>query len=291
MTRVGKAIAYGAVTIVNAISCGLGAALGVKLWTEATVKLTNEPSVIEGKIISDPTENTELIVETVKRVLKHLALENEYGAYVETRSNIPIARGLKSSSTAANAVALATFDAFEENVEDLMVVNLGVDAAIDANVTVTGAFDDACASYFGNVIVSDNNSRKILKSFDVEKGEDNVLIYVPTEKSYTADSDVERIRMIAREVRTICKEAQAGNYWTAMTLNGLVHSTVLGYNPKIALDAIMNGAIAAGLSGKGPAVAAIARSENIEDVLRVWQQYNGTIIKTEVNRKKAHVLR
>jgi shikimate kinase len=291
MTRVGKAIAYGAVTIVNAISCGLGAALGVKLWTEATVKLTDEPSVIEGKIISDPTENTELIVETVKRVLKHLALENEYGAYVETRSNIPIARGLKSSSTAANAVALATFDALEENVEDLMIVNLGVDAAIDANVTVTGAFDDACASYFGNIIVSDNNSRKILKSFDVEKGEDNVLIYVPTEKSYTADSDVERIRMIAREVRTICKEALAGNYWTAMTLNGLVHSTVLGYNSKIALDAIMNGAIAAGLSGKGPAVAAIARSENIEDVLRVWQQYNGTIIKTEVNREKAHVLR
>jgi shikimate kinase len=291
MTRVGKAIAYGAVTIVNAISCGLGAALGVKLWTEATVKLTDEPSVIEGKIISDPTENTELIVKTVKRVLKHLALENEYGAYVETRSNIPIARGLKSSSTAANAVALATFDALEKNVEDLMVVNLGVDAAIDANVTVTGAFDDACASYFGNIIVSDNNSRNILKSFDVEKGEDNVLIYVPTEKSYTADSDVERIRMIAREVRTICKGALAGNYWTAMTLNGFVHSTVLGYNPKIALDAITNGAIAAGLSGKGPAVAAIARSENIEDVLRVWQQYNGTIIKTEVNRKKAHVLR
>lgn len=291
MTRVGKAIAYGAVTIVNAISCGLGAALGVKLWTEATVKLTDEPSVIEGKIISDPTENTELIVETVKRVLKHLALENEYGAYVETRSNIPIARGLKSSSTAANAVALATLDALEENVEDLMVVNLGVDAAIDANVTVTGAFDDACTSYFGNIIVSDNNSRKILKSFDVEKGEDNVLIYVPTEKSYTVDSDVERIRVVAREVRTICKEALAGNYWTAMTLNGLVYSTVLGYNPKIALDAIMNGAIAAGLSGKGPAVAAIARSENIEDVLRVWQQYNGAIIKTEVNRKKAHVLR
>jgi shikimate kinase len=291
MTRVGKAIAYGAVTVVNAISCGLGAALGVKLWTEATVKLTDEPSAIEGKIISDPTENTELIVKTVKRVLKHLALENEYGAHVETRSNIPIARGLKSSSAAANATALATFDALRENAEDLTVINLGVCAAIDAKVTVTGAFDDACASYFGNIIVSDNNSRTILKLFDVEKGEDSVLIYVPTEKSYTADSDVERMRVVRREVRTICEEALTGNYWTAMTLNGLVHSAVLGYNPQIALDAIRNGAVAAGLSGKGPAVAAIARSENIEDVLREWQQYSGTIIKTEVNREKAHVLR
>jgi len=58
LTSVGKAVAYGAVTIVNAISCGLGAALGVKLWTEAKVKLTNEPNVIEGRIVSDPNENS-----------------------------------------------------------------------------------------------------------------------------------------------------------------------------------------------------------------------------------------
>jgi len=76
---VGKALAYGAVTIVNAISCGLGAALGVKLWTEATVKLINEPNIIQGRILSDPSESPKLIVETVKTVLKHLNLENTYG--------------------------------------------------------------------------------------------------------------------------------------------------------------------------------------------------------------------
>jgi shikimate kinase len=45
----GKAITHGAVTIVNAISCGLGGGLGVDLWTEASVKLTDKPGIIEGR--------------------------------------------------------------------------------------------------------------------------------------------------------------------------------------------------------------------------------------------------
>jgi len=288
---VGKALAYGAVTIVNAISCGLGAALGIKLWTEATVKLTDEPNSIQGRILSDPSENPSLIVETVKKVLKYLNLEDTYGAYVETRSNIPIARGLKSSSAAANAVALATISALNKKLEDLTVINLGVDAAVEARVTVTGAFDDACASYFGNVVVTDNTSRKLLKVFSVEESEHQVLIHVPKEKKYTADSDVKAIKAVAREVKAIHKEALSGNYWTAMTLNGFVHSAVLGYNPKIGLEALKKGAVAAGLSGKGPAVAAVVPKAKVDDVLDAWQHYEGDIIKTEINREKAHIVR
>ncbi|MDH5795824.1 MAG: shikimate kinase, partial [Candidatus Bathyarchaeota archaeon] len=72
MALVGKAIAHGAITVINAISCGLGAALGVSLETEATVKLTNEPGRIEGRILSDPEESTILIEKTVSRVLRCL---------------------------------------------------------------------------------------------------------------------------------------------------------------------------------------------------------------------------
>jgi len=60
----GKAVAYGAVTVINAISCGLGAALGVGLRTEASVKLTSQPGRIEGRILSDPQESTILIEKT-----------------------------------------------------------------------------------------------------------------------------------------------------------------------------------------------------------------------------------
>lgn len=285
----GKAVAHGAVTIVNAISCGLGAALGINLWTEASVKLTSEPNVIEGKIVSDPEENTILIKKTVNRVLKHFNLENEYGAYVETRSNVPIARGLKSSSVAANAIALATFSALNADIDDLTVVNLGVDAALDAKVTITGAFDDACASYFGNVTITDNRSRKILKQF-VPEEDYAVLIYVPPKKAYTANSNIQKMQLMAKEVKSIHKQALLGEYWAAMTLNGLVYSALLGYDPATAVKALSAGAIAAGLSGKGPAVAAVVPAEKSDEVKGVWQHHEGNIIETRINREKAHIL-
>ena len=289
MPQIGRAVAYGAVTIINAISCGLGAALSINLRTEATVKLTDESGKIEGKILSDPSESTVLIEKVVKRVLRRFKLEDQYGAYVETQSNIPIARGLKSSSAAANALTLATLSALGEKVDDLTAVNMGVDASIEANVTVTGAFDDACASYFGNIVITDNYKRRILKQF--QPGENYaVLVYVPPKKSYTSKSNVNRMKIIADEVKTIHKMALLGDYWRAMTLNGLIYSAALGYDVKIAMEALAAGAIAAGLSGKGPAVAAVAPGDRINDIRDAWAKYKGELIEAEINREKARML-
>jgi len=287
MENTGRAVAHGAVTVINAISCGLGAALGVDLKTEALVKLTDEPGRIEGRILSDPGEDTLLIEKTVSRVLSHFGLESQYGAYVETNSDIPIARGLKSSSVAANAVTLAVLDALREEVDDLAAVNMGVDAALDAGVTITGAFDDACASYFGNIVVTDNFARKILKRFYLDE-EHPILIHVPLEKSYTARSNVQRMKLISDEIKALHGMALEGEYWAAMTLNGLLYSIVLGYDTKVAMDALSTGALAAGLSGTGPAVAAIVPQENVDNVTKAWRMHGGSIIRTRINTEKAH---
>ncbi|MEM2320554.1 MAG: shikimate kinase [Candidatus Bathyarchaeia archaeon] len=287
MARVGRAVAYGAVTIINAISCGLGAALGINLWTEARVKLTNEPGRIEGRILTDPSESPILIEKVVCRVLRHFGAEDKYGAYVETESIIPIARGLKSSSAAANAIALATVSALGGEIDDLTAINIGVDASIEAGVTITGAFDDACASYLGNVVITDNIERKILRIFQPEE-DYAVLIHVPPKKAYTAESDVNRMRTIAHEIRALHRMALSGDYWRAMTLNGLAYSAVLGYDPSIAIDALANGAIAAGLSGKGPAVAAVVPRDRVDDVRSIWGKYGGEVIEAGINRGKAH---
>jgi shikimate kinase len=286
---IGRAVAYGAVTVINAISCGLGAALSVDLKTEARVKLTSEPRNIEGKILSDPSENPILINKVVKNVLRYFRLEDQYGAYVETQSNIPIARGLKSSSAAANAITLATVSALGEEVDDLSVINIGVDASIEAGVTVTGAFDDACASYFGNIVITDNYKRKILKRFRPE-GDYAILILVPPKKAYTSKSDVKRMKIIADQVKALHRMTLLGDYWSAMTLNGLLYSAVLGYDINVALDALAEGAVAAGLSGKGPAVASIVPRENIELVRDAWSKYEGEIIQTRINHGKARIL-
>lgn len=287
----GKAVAvsHGAATIINAIATGKGAAIGVDLWTKATVALTDEAGTVEVKILSDSSENPVLAEKTVEGVLKYFGLENEFGAKVETQSNIPVARGMKSSSAAANAISLATTAALERSLDDVTLVNLGVDAALDANVTITGAFDDACASYFGGVVITDNIERKIIKKIELDESL-IVLFYVLSKKTYTASSSVQRMKSVAPAVKIAYKEALDGNIWAALTLNGSIYSAALGYDPSPAVSALTAGAHAAGLSGTGPAVTAIVSEEKVDSVKDVWQNLEGTIIEARINREKAKVV-
>ena len=283
------AIAHGAATVVNAIALGKGAAFGVDLWTKAEVKLTDKSGEVKAEITSDPKESTLLIEKTVMRVFQHFNLEKSFGAKVKTKSNIPIARGLKSSSVAANATALATVAALGKTLDDLEVVKLGVDAAFDAKVTVTGAFDDACASYFGGAVVTDNLNREILSKAAVPR-DLVVLFHVPPQKAYTIDSDVNRLKTVAPLVEVAFTEALNGKIWEALTLNGLIYSSASNLNTKIAIDALAAGALAAGLCGKGPATTAVVSTDKVDEVKAALQAYEGEILMTHVNSEKAKVL-
>jgi shikimate kinase len=289
LTGQATATAHGAATIVNAIALGKGAAFGVDLWTKAEVKLTNEPTILKAEIESDTKESTVLIEKTVARVLQKFGLDRTFGAKIKTWSNIPIAKGLKSSSVAANAVALASIAALGKTLPDLDVINLGVDAAFDAKVTVTGAFDDACASYFGGLIITDNVNREIIKKLTLDE-DLMVLFHVPSEKAYTADSNVKRLQTLKPLVEVAYKEALKGKVWTALTLNGLIYSSASGYNPSIAVDALGAGAVAAGLCGKGPAVTVVTPESKIDSVKMALQKYGGGILQAHLNSEKARVL-
>lgn len=290
MNATAEALAYGAATIVNAIATGKGAAVGVDLETQASVEIISDADVINSRIPSDPMEGTVLIERTVHRVFRGFNLDGKLGANVTVRSNIPIGRGLKSSSAAGNAIALATVAALDKNPDDLAVINLGVDAAIEADVTITGAFDDACASYLGGAVLTDNLKRKIIKRF--EPREDlRVLLFVPPTKAYTHSSNVSRMRDAAPLVTRIFEKALRGAYWTALSMNGLIYSSALGHDPSIAIDALKAGALAAGLSGTGPAVTAVVADDNVDSVKTAWARYEGQTIQTQINHRKAHVIR
>lgn len=283
------AISHGAATIVNAIATGKGAAFGVDLFTKAQIKLTNEPNIIETEITSDPKENPILIQKTFSAVLKKFKLEKEFGAKIKTWSNIPIARGLKSSSTAANAVTLATLGALNKKMDDLEIVKLGVQAAFDAKVTVTGAFDDACASYFGGLVITDNVNLKLVKHEELTE-DYTVLFQVPPKKAYTIDSNVKKLQTLKPKIEIAYNECLKGLHWEALILNGLTYSAALKFNAKIAVDALAAGARASGLCGKGPATTAIVPKEKVEAVKAAWKPYEGEIIQASLNHEKAKVL-
>lgn len=289
MTGKAVAIAHGAATIVNAIALGKGAAFGVDLWTRAEVKLTDEPGVLRAEIVSDPKESTLLIEKTAMSVLQRFNLEKSFGAKIKTLSNIPIAKGLKSSSVAANATALATTAALGKTLDDLEIIKLGVEAAFDAKVTITGAFDDACASYFGGAVITDNFKREIIKQLPLPENL-TVLFHVPRQKAYTADSNVNRLKTLKPLVEIAFEKALEGKIWEALTLNGLIYSSASSFNTKIAIDALAAGAVAAGLCGKGPAVSAVVPNDKVNEVKAALQKYEGEILQAQLNCEKAKVL-
>jgi len=279
-----RARAHGAISIVNAIPSGVGAAMGVDLWTEAEVEVSKSER-IEVEIVGFK-EDTSLAEKVVKTVLLK-AGAHELGARVRTRSNIPIGRGLKSSSAAANAVALAACKAVGLNLDYGEVVNLAVDAAIEAGVTITGAYDDACASFFGGVNVTDNLRRRVLHRASAPESL-SVLILVPEERVYTREVNVEALRSIRRVSERAIKLALSGKVWEAMTLNGLAVAGALDLDPSPALDALRAGALGAGVSGTGPAVAAVSTPDRSEEVERALNEY-GRVLRARPNNAMARV--
>ncbi len=259
------------------------------LWTKAEVKLTSEAGVFEVEIASDPKESVLLVEKTVELVFQRFGLERCFGAKVKTKSNIPIARGLKSSSVAANATALAATAALGKKLDDLEIIKIGVEAAFDAKVTLTGAFDDACASYFGGAVITDNQTREILKQTSLPE-ELVVLFHVPPQKAYTIDSNVARLQTVKPLVEIAFEQAMEGKFWEALTLNGLIYSAASNFNTVIGIDALAAGAVAAGLCGKGPAVSAVTPKDKVEQVKAALQKYEGEILMAHLNSEKAKVL-
>ncbi len=282
--RVGIASACGSATVVNAIATGKGAAFGVDLRVRAKVELVKDSKKITGRMIGEMGESPKLIEICVRRVLEHLGLRRTYGAQVETRSEVPVAVGLSSSSAAANATVLATFAALGRRPQPKLVLNIGIDAAFEAGVTVTGALDDAAASLYGFGVVTDNLKRCVIRRFKVDPKLKAVL-YVPRSKSYTSKINQAQLRQIKSGVEVAHRMAIQGRFWEALSFNGLLYSSALDQDPLPALEAMAKGALAAGLTGTGPATVAVAKSNTAKAIERVWRARPGKVIITKPSVK------
>lgn len=276
---------HSAVSVVNAIATWKGAALGVDLWAEAEAVILSEPR-IEGEVLGDPSVDTILIEKAALIVLKRFNLMEEMGVRVVTRSNIPVARGLKSSSAAANAVVLAVTGALDEEIDDLEAVNLGVDACVDARVTITGAFDDACASFFGGLVVTDNREREILLR-EMFSEDFEVLLKIPSKKVKTVDTKEKPLWVFKDLFLQAHGSALKGRVWEAITLNGLLCAVVYGLDTRFIVDALAAGALAAGVSGTGPTMFAVTPLGEGDAVIDVLERFSGETLRVKINNVKA----
>ena len=282
----------GSATIINAISTGCGSAFGIQLYVKAEVQLKQGTEI---ECTSDQKVDSTLMEICAKNILNKLKINT--GVKIHIQSNLPVASGLSSSSAVSNAVTMALTYALtdeyqinpkEVGLDDDGILNMAVDSSLEAGVTITGAYDDASASYYGGISITNNLKREIIRN-ENWNGQ-NILIYMPDKKSPTAEADVARMKLLAPWVKLAFHEVLKGNIHHALTLNGLLYCSALRFNPDIALDALEAGAVAAGLSGTGPSFVALTDDKNLSKVEDVWNSYPGRVILTKVDNQGTQVI-
>jgi shikimate kinase len=271
---------HGAVSIVNAIATGNGSAMGISLKVVAEVETSKGKGVrfLTGK------NDDRLVNNIIKNTLSAGVLEKNQ-VTISVRSEIPIGFGLKSSSAVSNAVALACCRITCEKVDDVAVLDAAVRASLDAKVTITGAYDDATACYYGGFVVTDNYARKLVKREDAPDSL-YAVIFLPNN---IPRGDVRKLGDLADLFMDAYHLAEGGEYWKAMKLNGVLASAALGSTYKPVLAALEQGALAAGISGNGPSIAAIAYEDELEDIQSAFGKFNGKVLTSKVNNQKATV--
>ena len=273
----------GSATIINAIATGFGSAFGIGLDIKCEAKSTSDSITCSNDVGADNT----LMELCVEKVFNYYDIDkSEFGIDLKTKSNLPMASGLSSSSASSNAIVKVTSSIISEEfdlkpLDDLEIINMAIDASLDAGVTITGSFDDATASYFGGVVVTDNKNREFI--IKEEMGDYPILVYMPNFYSKSGDSNPERMKLLSPLVETAFSFAKSKDYFKALNLNGLIYAATLGFDSSIAIDALEAGAIASGLSGTGSSFVAVVNDESIDDVKESWNKYEGNVIETRTD--------
>ena len=280
----------GSATIINAIATGFGSAFGIGLDIICDAKSTSESITCSNDVGADD----KLMKLCAEKVFNHYDInDSDFGIDLKTKSSLPMASGLSSSSALSNAIVKAVSSIVSEEfnlkpLNDMEIINMAIDASLDAGVTITGSFDDATASYFGGVVVTDNRKREFLLKEKME--EHPILVYMPNFYSKSGDSNPDRMKLLSSLVETAFEFAKQKNYFKALNLNGLIYSATLGFDSKIAVDALEAGALASGLSGTGSSFVAIVSDDSIDEVKETWSKYEGRVLETCVDNRGCQLL-
>ncbi len=273
-----QATCFGAGTIVCAIAVGKGAAFGLALRATAAAEASPGGDGVQVQLAGhvDPT----LAMGCARRVLRRS--RRKAGLLVRVDSEIPVSRGLKSSSAVANAVVLASARALGLELEPHQIIDIGIDAAFEAKVTLTGAFDDACASFYGGIVVTDNRARKIEKA-DRFPGDLMVVLHIPRRTITKPSLAAKDFSSIRPQVEEAYRLALRGEYFRAIEANSEAYAPLLEVDETPAKRARAAGAVAAGITGAGPAILALVKPVHVDAVVQALEDGEAEIRVASLN--------
>ncbi len=281
MTKV-LAKVFGAVSIVNAIATGKGATLGIDTFVETTLVRK------KGKGIHITSENKTISSRLINQIIKNLITRKELEENrleLDFKSNIPTGYGLKSSSSISSAVALSCAKAFGKNINDKEILELGAKTSIQTKVSITGAYDDACACHFGGFNVTDNLKMKLIHR-ELAPKELQAVIFLPRSRKR---GNLKKLKEFGNAFEKSWEMARKSDYWNAAILNGIATTSILNSEPKLIMRLMERGAHCATISGNGPSIIAITDKKHKTKIIKEFSGLEGRIMIANINNKKAFV--
>ncbi len=264
----GVGVATGAISIVNALPTGVGGAVGVDLPVRAELELHPAGSSEKWDVRIPDEARSPLVIEALTRALRQFAPGTSGHGSLAVRSAVPVGRGLKSSSAVSSAVVLAAARATDTPVTLTDVARLSADASLAVGVSATGAFDDALAGLSAGIVVTDNARRELLRSLPLP-ADLGVAVFVPPAPHPPSPGLRARFEAEAVASSRAVRAALEGEWIEAMRRNTELVERVMGYEYAAARSTLERaGAVVAGVSGVGPALAALAPLGRLEEVRR-----------------------
>ena len=250
MAVLGKGKAHGACSLLHAAGLGMGASLALDINAVAMVR-DDEPKSPP----SDPDGLLDAVVAAWQAAGHELPAEEIYWTI---RSKIPQGQGLKSSAAIAVAALRALADATNSSIQITQIIDMAVAAQSTAGVSLTGSVDDAWAAAEEGWKVVDVNvpaEQGVLLAGDGPPSEAwTVLLVLRGRRLETPEIDA--FAWHQQGFQQALNAIQSGRELVALTSNGRAMAGVLNdsIGRRIANEATMFGARAAGISGSGPAI-------------------------------------
>jgi shikimate kinase len=263
MRGVGRSSA--AITVVNALPTGVGCALGIQRYVLASVDLG--PAGAESLTCDPLTSDTPLVRAAVQAALRQFDVGRPQRIALHLRSDVPMAKGLKSSSAVATAVLGGVARALGASPDPIAVARLAAEVSRAVGLSATGAFDDALAGLRGGFVLTDNRRDSVIS--EARAPDDwTAVVYLPPGVHAPSPEWRSRFETKAVDGESVAELARAGRFPEAMRRNSDLVESVMGYD-YATLRARMHaaGAVAAGVSGLGPALAALVPRERQHEVV------------------------
>ncbi len=248
---IGRARTGAAVTVLNALFDGIGAAVAIDLGLEARVTVYDGAAGGPRNSVRPASSETPLVRATLEAARRAYRIEPTSSVALELDSEIPWSVGLKSSSAVGGAVLLAAARAVGHPASPEAIARRAAEVARGIGQSATGALDDALACLSPGLWAADTRSGEILLRAPAPEAE--VVLSIPPGTHPPSPALAARLR--GRGPANGLELLRSEGPWKAMEATSRALEPLLGVEVPDRTALREAGALATTVSGLGPTVA------------------------------------